>query len=179
MTKKDLADVALKIVGVYMLILSLDSLILLIKSMKYFIHIRLELADEYEELLYLIANSFGTTLYAVGFVLLTLKTSLVTNRLIKSDSDTVIFSINKTDMLEVLFIAAGIIILFFSISECWSQVLMGTIWWWNSDDFGEGRYRTAVFFIQIGVPLSKAFLGLSFILFSGRLVRLLMKLKGV
>jgi hypothetical protein len=168
MTKRDLTDIALKIVGLYMLTLSVDSLFGFIKSTTYFIN------PNAEALTYLVANSFRTCLFAFGFWLLTIKTSLVLNKLIKTDSETTTFTIDKTDMLQVLFCAAGIVITFFAISDFWNQYAMSTTR--DYDDLPE-KYKEAIYLAQIGIPATRVLLGIIFIFLSRKLAHLLTRKK--
>lgn len=155
-----------------MLTLSLDSLTGLMKSTVYFLHPNTE--DANEELIYLVANSFRTCLYAFGFWLLTMKTSRLSSKLIRIDSDTTTFLVGKTGILQVLFCIAGIVITFFAISACWSQLTMVVTWDYNGLP---EKHRTAIYLMQIGVPVTKGLLGLAFIFFSWGLARLLTSVK--
>ena len=100
MTKKDFTEVSLKILGIYMLTLSIDSFIGLIKSMPYFFHPEEQKANE--DLIYLIANSLRILIYSIGFWLLTIKTSRLLTKLIKEDSKSEKFAISKIDLLQIL-----------------------------------------------------------------------------
>lgn len=173
MTKRDITDIALKIVGLYMLTLALESLTGLIKSTPYFFYPDTESATE--SLIYLVANSFRTCLYAFGFYFLTIKTTGLTKKLIKTDTDPGTFTIDKTDMLQILFCVAGILITFFAVSEFWTQMTMTSLYDYS---FVPENKRTIYYMLMLGVPTTKGIIGLTFIFFSGGLSRLLTRNKN-
>ncbi len=173
MTKKDLTDIALKIVGLYMLTISISSMVDTFKSLSFYMYGDTENVNE--NLIYLIINIFKTGLYAFGFWLLTLKTARITGKLVKVDSNAATFTINKAELLHVLFCAAGIIVLFFSISDFWTTLILTSSW--DYDFLPEGK-RAMYFMLMLAVPLTKVIFGLILIFFSQKLTRRLTKRAG-
>jgi hypothetical protein len=168
MTKKDFTEVSLKILGIYMLTLSIDSFIGLIKSMPYFFHPEEQKANE--DLIYLIANSLRILIYSIGFWLLTIKTSRLLTKLIKEDSKSEKFAISKIDLLQILFSISGIIIIFFAISEIWTTLTMTSLY---DYDFVPKEKKNLYYSLMFGSPISKLILGLIMLLFSSTLSRVL------
>ena len=168
MTKKDLTEVALKIVGIYLLTLTINNLGLVFRSSNYFVH---PLTDStVEDLIYLWVGCFNTLLYGFGFWLLTFKTSYLSEKLIPNDTDVASFTIDKTAFLQILFCAAGIIIVFFSISDFWDQITMTSLW----DYSFVPNHKRLLYYLLLYVPsTSKIVIGLVFMLFSKKISHLL------
>jgi hypothetical protein len=173
MTKRDTLEIALKVLGLYLLTIAFDSLIGVVKSSTYFF--KPHSADTNEDLIYFVVNSFRTIFYIFGFWLLTFKTDYLTEKLIKSNSEnTSLFTIDKADLLQVLFSTSGIVITFFSVSELWNALTMASIW--NYTDIPE-KNRFLIYLMQIGIPITKGLIGLTLIFASGGLARLLTRKK--
>ena len=173
MTKRDTLEIALKVLGLYLLTVAFDSLIGIAKSSTYFF--TPHSADSNEDLIYFIVNSFRTFFYIFGFWLLTFKTDYLTGKLIKTNSEnTSPFTIDKADLLQILFSTSGIIITFFSVGELWNALTMASIW--NYNDIPE-KNRFLIYLMQIGIPITKGLIGLTLIFASGGLARLLTRKK--
>lgn len=173
MTKRDTLEIALKVLGLYLLTVAFDSLIGIAKSSTFFFIPHS--ADSNEDLIYFIVNSFRTFFYIFGFWLLTFKTDYLTAKLIKTNSEnTSPFAIGKADLLQILFSTSGIIITFFSVSELWNALTMSSIW--NYNDIPE-KNGFLIYLMQIGIPLTKGLIGLTLIFASGGLARLLIQKK--
>ena len=169
MTKRDILEVALKVLGIYLLTIAFDSLIGIAKSSTYFFIPHS--AESNKDLIYFEVNSFRTIFYIFGFWLLTFKTDYLTTKLIKTNAEnTTAFAIDKVDLLQILFSTAGIIITFFSVSELWEALTMASIWTYN--DIPE-KNRFIIYLMQIGIPSTKGLIGLTLIFAPGRLARML------
>lgn len=174
MTKKDTLEIVLKVFGLYLLTVAFESLIGVLKSSTFFF--TPNSADTNENLIYFIANSFRTVFYSFGFWVLTIKTNLLNDKLIKDNPDSKsVFNIEKNDLLQTLFTASGIIILIFSISEIWNALTM--VNYWNEYNAIREKYRLSLHLMEIGVPTTKGLIGLTLIFFSNRLARLLTRRK--
>ncbi|MFI5141781.1 MAG: hypothetical protein ACHQII_05450 [Bacteroidia bacterium] len=168
MTKKDTFEIALKIFGLYLLTIALDSLVSLAKSAVYFFNPSAN--DANDELIYFIASLFRFIVYAFGFWLLVFKTAYVSQKLIKTNADSPsVFNINKVDLLQILFLASGIIIAFFASTELWSMLTMAILW--NYQNISQEN-RHLIYLMQIGIPVTKALMALVLIVASGRLAKL-------
>lgn len=171
MTKKDLAEVAIKVLGLYLLIMALDSIVGLIVSTTYFLNPNSP--DSNKDLVYLLANSFRILFSAFGFWLLTFKTNNIVNKILKNNSEnTITFNIDKKDFMQILFCASGIIVVYFATNEFWNALTKTVLW--NTDNLPESKVQL-LYFIQLGIPLSKLIIGLILIFQSGKLVRLIKK----
>jgi hypothetical protein len=173
MTKRDTLEIALKVLGLYLLTVAFDSLIGIAKSSTYFF--MPHSADSNEGLIYFTVNSFRTIFYTFGFWFLTFKTDYLTAKLIKANAENASsFTIDKADILQILFSTSGIIITFFSVSELWNALTMASIW--NYNDIPE-KNRLLIYLMQIGIPITKGLIGLTLIFASAGLTRLLTRKK--
>ena len=165
MTKRDIADIALKIIGIYMLTLAVDSLVNFAKSTTYFLHPNT--VEGTEDLIYLTSNTFRTLFYTFGFWLLTFKTNKVVGKLFRSNTDSTI-ALDQHGILQVTLSAAGLLITFSAISSFWYQTMVAGLW---DLDFVKGTKWALTQVLLICAPATKGILGLSLIIWSGRIAK--------
>ena len=174
MTKRDLLEIVLKVFGLYLLTLAIDSLILVVKSSTFFF--KTNAPETNEDLVYFVANTFRMVFYVFGFWLLIFKTSLLKEKLIKDNPENIsLFNIEKSDLLQILFCASGIIISIISISDVWLAITMLNL---REYDGIPENARLIIFTMQLGIPTTKLLVGLSLIFASTRLAKFLTKKKN-
>lgn len=173
MTKKDTFEVALKVLGLYLLTVAFDGLIEVVKSSTFFFTPHSAGSDV--DLIYFIGNTFRSVFYFFGFYLLTFKTDYLTTKLIKVNSEnTSHFAIDKVDLSQILFSTSGIIVTFFSFNQLWGSLTVANIW--NFNEIPE-ESLFLIYLIQIVVPVTKVFIGLILIFASRGMARLLTRTK--
>lgn len=165
MTKRDILEIALKVFGLYMLTVGIDSLAQLIVTVPFAFH------SSIEGLVYVTINSLRTIFYLFGFWLLTFRTDYLTQKLIKSNPDaTILLTIDKADLLQVLFMTSGIIITVSSISHIWTALTQGALW--EHKDIPD-KHRYLMYLTQFAIPITKGIIGLILIFASAMLARVL------
>jgi hypothetical protein len=169
MTKKDIADIAFKALGLYFLPMAIFNVGQILEYLIYF------WGSDTESLpnQHLPPVMFQVIFFLFCFWLLTFKTSIVIKRL-KLDQATETLSINvdKTDLLQIVYSIAGILILFFALTDLWREIEIATRFGLSLDDVSSNRLALLED-VRFSIPIVKIAIALVLFFASKRLARLM------
>jgi hypothetical protein len=154
MNKKEVLELVLIGFGIYLCILAASSFFAMIASMTWYIEP--SEGDRATGTLYLLANLFRTTFFGFGSWICLKNPEKLTSRFFKSSSGITVITVSKLDVLQVLFQASGIIILYLSISHLITGITMNNLY--EGMSLGPNGWEYS--FLVLGPPIVEIILGL-------------------
>lgn len=161
MTKRELLEVALKVIGVYIVTVCCDTIFYVMKSIYYFYS-----EDYIGDFIILILNISRLVLFGtVSFILLN-KTNIISKKLIGNGEGVFLLNLAKKDLLVISLLILGLYIIYFSIDELilvYSNAIISLDKW----EASELRHLTA-----LTIPWLKVILGVCLTIVPQKMIKI-------
>jgi len=154
MNKKEVLEIVLIGFGIYLTILSVSNLFGMMESLTWYI--QPNEGDRATGTLYLLVNLLRTVFFGFGGWICLRNPEKLTSRFFKSNSEGKVITVSKLEVLQVLFQAAGILILYLSVSKLITGFATGTLY----ADLVIGPNAWKYKFLIYGAPIFQIILGL-------------------
>ena len=174
MNKKDLIEIALKILGIYLSVIAFDSFIGIINGTTYFVGPYTE--EKTKGVIYLFTGIIKSTIYLGGAWLLITKSNIVIKRLdFENLNGEFSNSFNIREFNRVLFQTVGIMILFFSIEELFSGLFYTRLFGGLAEISSRSEKSYIYFILFLSPAILKTILGCILLFIPRYTIRLLNK----
>lgn len=157
MNKKEILEIVLVGFGIYLCILTVSSFFGMITSMTWYIEPND--GDRATGTLYLLVNLLRAVFFAFGSWICLKNPEKLTSKIFKSSAEGKVITVNKLDVIQVLFQASGIIILYLSTSHLITGLTTNNLY----EELPIGPNGWKYSFLFLGPPIAEILLGLTLI----------------